>query len=152
MDSKNQNYGERQGAMTNWSNKMKRFLQNWWYDIDNIFYFQFEFSYKYIGISFKILGLGFNFDFHLPIPQLYDFRQREIICYSSSSKNNKAYEHQLSICDSCTTGIVINVPIHQDHGGFTFYLSLLGLFYYFCYYDIRHWDYETNNYKEVKDI
>lgn len=130
---------------------MKRFLQNWWNKIDNILYFQFIFSYNYIGICLKIFDLGFDFSFYLPII-LYKFRQIDFINYNSKVKNNKRYLHQLSLSDSCHTGIEIHIPKPIGHYGLTFEIALLGLFYMFNYFDMREWDYATNSYKEVKEI
>lgn len=40
----------------------------------------------------------------------------------------------------------------RDHAGLNFDISAFGLSIHFNIYDIRHWDYDNNKWKEYKEI
>ena len=63
---------------------------------------------------------------------------------------NKQCEVQLertSLENGFSFGFNFNVSWRTDHAGFSFTAEIPGIFFHFTFYDVRHWDDETNDYK-----
>lgn len=62
---------------------------------------------------------------------------------------NKCWELQLTQ-DEELFRIEFEWTARQDHAGVRFELGLIGYKISFTFYDVRHWDYQSNNYYNLK--
>ena len=61
---------------------------------------------------------------------------------------NKAWELEHSFYDAVIFNIECKFTTKQDHAGLELVLGFLGHEVHFMIYDRRHWDFETNKWKE----
>jgi hypothetical protein len=132
------------GKIVKFIKAVNRSIEDWWYDNNNILCFKFEISLLRFIFSIKIITIEFNFQIILP----YFFNYfANIFCKYKVLSKNKTGEIQLIFMNNLITGINFCKDIHCDHAKICLEISILGLTMIFEIYDIRHWDYENNNWE-----
>lgn len=60
---------------------------------------------------------------------------------------NKGLEIQLVTFEKEWSWFDFQVRLNRccDHAGFMFNIEIVGISFWFCIYDFRHWDYATND-------
>ncbi len=88
-----------------------------------------------------------NLRFELRNPWSKDFF-KNLGCLHGKISKNKAWELEHTFYDSLLVDCELKFTTKEDHAGLNIMLGVLGYAIHFTVYDVRHWDYETKNWKE----
>lgn len=125
-------------------------LKEWWMNVQSIFYINLIFSTNTINFTFCILNLNL-FTIMIQIPNFYDCRFYSFWNKTTILGKNKVYDHQLYFVSSLNTGFTLGYHIHQHHGGFRGFFSLLGFVYACELVDERHWNSKKHCYIDINE-
>lgn len=76
--------------------------------------------------------------------------------HSWKLSKNKAFEMQVDKdIEATVCSLRFDWSIRQDHAGITFWIQIYKFLFHVCFYDVRHWNYETGaweTYAESKNL
>ncbi len=75
-------------------------------------------------------------------------RFKNLGCLHGKISKNIAWELEHTFYDVLLVDCEFKFTTKEDHAGLSVMVGILGYAVHFTVYDVRHWDYETKNWKE----
>jgi hypothetical protein len=91
-----------------------------------------------------------NLRFQIDSPCTWDYF-KNLGCLHGSFTKNKHWELEHNYYSGSLVDCEFQINRQSDHAGLTVTIGLLGYGISFRIYDHRHWDYETNNWKDYNN-